>query len=126
MTASQWDHFTVEELTCKCGCGRMEMNDTFMRLLVAIRKEFGIPMPISSAYRCPEHNNNVSSTGYNGPHTTGCAVDTHNSRYHGHALTRIALAHGIEGVGWNQKGTTRFIHLDYGTGLHPRPTIWSY
>jgi zinc D-Ala-D-Ala carboxypeptidase len=40
----------------------------------------------------------------------------------------VALKHGITGVGVNQKGGARFIHLDdlEPTGHFPRPTIWSY
>jgi hypothetical protein len=41
---------------------------------------------------------------------------------------RLALAKGFTGIGVQQKGGGRFIHLDNlpnGPG-QPRPTVWSY
>ena len=43
-------------------------------LLQTARENLG-PLQITSAYRCPSHNDSVSSTGMAGPHTTGLAVD---------------------------------------------------
>jgi hypothetical protein len=78
--------------------------------------------------RCPEHNAKVSSTGYAGPHTTGRAIDIGVSHGRALELVRMALTSGFTGIGINQKGNARFIHLDDipdGEG-QPRPTIWSY
>lgn len=127
-TPSGWQYFTLEELTCRCGCGRMEMDREFMRKLVALRRAFGVPLPLASAYRCPEHNARVSSTGPDGPHTTGRAVDPRVSGETAYRLVELALARGFTGIGIHQRGpmSSRFIHLDDLGAPHPRPRIWSY
>ena len=57
-------------------------------------------MPITSGYRCPLHNSNVSSTGLRGPHVTGKAADIAVMGEDAHRLLRIALADPvITGVG---------------------------
>jgi zinc D-Ala-D-Ala carboxypeptidase len=120
-------HFTENELKCECGCGRAEMDADFMVKLEQIREYWGKPMLLSSAYRCPDHNKNVSSTGENGPHTTGKAVDI--LCYGNDALELIDLVTdvGINGLGLSQKGSfsSRFIHIDdIETGN--RPWAWTY
>lgn len=75
---SRWRFFDPQvdvKLRCSCGCGRMEMDDEFMRMQDEIRLEIGRPLIVTSGYRCPEYNAKVSSTGPTGPHTTGRAID---------------------------------------------------
>jgi len=95
--------------------------------LEQIREYWGKPMLLSSAYRCPDHNKNVSSTGENGPHTTGKAVDI--LCYGNDALELINLVTdvGINGLGISQKGafSSRFIHID-GIETGNRPWAWTY
>jgi len=121
---SPWQYFTMKELTCQCGCGRMEMDLDFMAIIVAIRRELGFPLPVTSGCRCSEHNNSISTTGFSGPHTTGKAVDIRISHEPAFLLIASALRHGITGIGVRQKGRKRFIHLD--SLESPRPRIWSY
>ena len=121
------EHFTLDELKCK-HCGKYVVNTEFANRLEALRKVYDKPMIISSWYRCPEHNANVSSTGKTGPHTTGRAVDVLVSGSDCLKLIEIALGLGFTGFGISQKGSTRFLHLDdleNGAG-QPRPWIWSY
>lgn len=120
-------NFSDSELMCKCGCGMLPQR-SFIFLVQAIRNEFGKPMPVASAARCPWHNAKVSKTGESGPHTTGRAIDVAVSRADAYELIRIALAYGMTGVGVQQKGDARFIHLDNlpNEPGQPRPTIWSY
>jgi uncharacterized protein YcbK (DUF882 family) len=80
-------------------------------------------MIVTSGYRCPEHNQNVSSTGPDGPHTTGKAVDIGVSGTDAYDLALLAMQMGVKGIGINQKGTGRFIHFDF---ARPQFTIWSY
>lgn len=120
-----WPYFSRDELKCKCGCGRMEMQDSFMQKIVDMRREEGFPLVVTSAYRCPEHNDRVSSTGLSGPHTTGRAIDIAISRNEAYRLLDAAYRYRMAGIGISQKGDNRFIHLDDLTTL-PRPTIWSY
>lgn len=105
----------------------MEMNAEFMDFLVAVRDDFGKPMRITSAYRCPQHNSKVSRTGSQGPHTTGMAVDVAISGLDAHTLLALAFQHGATGIGVAQSGPhdKRFIHIDT---IHDnsRPSVWSY
>lgn len=118
-------HFSDEELRCKCGCGQQNMRAGFMTKVEALRVAVGFPLPVTSAYRCPEHNARVSSTGLTGPHTTGRAIDLGVDRERAfHVLTVALRLGGFSGIGVQQKGAGRFIHLDSLTD--GRPTIWSY
>lgn len=124
-TPSPWRYFSLEELTCQCGCGQMAMDPHFMSRVVAMREAVGFPFPVTSGYRCPDHNDNVSSTGRTGPHTTGKALDIGVDRQTAYKLMKAAFERGFTGIGVNQKGGARFIHIDsIDEGL--RPTVWSY
>ena len=83
-----------------------------------------LPFIITSGYRTPAHNNAVSTTGFNGPHTTGKAADIVVDARQAYILMKEALKmkcfRGI-GVG---KG---FIHLDTLLPIEkPRPRLWGY
>ena len=118
-------YFSKAELQCKCGCEAAPMDATFLIMLDELRAIFGKPLLVSSGYRCPAHNSRVSSTGVTGPHTSGQAIDLKVDRGAAHQLLKIAMDMNFSGIGINQKGNGRFIHLDtLTTGL--RPTVWSY
>lgn len=121
-------YFTDDELRCKCGCGQQRMQPDFMRKMDELRAKVGFPLPLTSAYRCSNYNAKVSSTGPNGPHTSGRAVDIAVDRKQAYILLYEAMLMGFTGIGIQQKGNGRFIHLDDLTEpVHrPRPTIWSY
>lgn len=120
-------YFTDAEFACK-HCGQNQMDQAFLTMVDELRHRCGFPLPITSGYRCPTHNAAVSSTGPNGPHTTGRAVDIGVSRHRAHDVLRHALAMGFTGIGVQQKGASRFIHLDMlREPQHaPRPSVWSY
>ena len=121
-------HFSRAELACRCGCGMLPAKD-FIEKLEAIRVVYEKPMKVNSAARCPEHNAKVSGTGRTGPHTTGRAIDIGVSGNDAHELLRIAMRVGyFTGIGVNQKGNARFIHLDDLPNApgQPRPWCWSY
>ena len=120
----RWKHFTRDDLKCK-GSGECRMDPEFLDVLEAIREEYGSPMVITSGYRSPTYNAKVSYTGTAGPHTTGRAVDVSIRGKNALRLLKIALAHGVTGVGVAQKGNSRFLHLDMVDGVS-RPMIWSY
>lgn len=129
MTPSRWTYFSVEELRCRCGCGRADMDADFMPKIVMLRRLLGFPFIVSSAFRCPEYNQEVSSSGPAGPHTTGRAIDIVVGGANAMRLVVLAPAHGITGIGIKQHGpwNKRFIHLDdLQAPAYPRPTIWSY
>ena len=120
-------HFHANELACKCGCGMLPQQD-FMDKVEALRVAAGFAFPVTSAARCPTHNDRVSSTGYHGPHTTGRAIDIGVDSGRAFILIALAMKHGFSGIGVKQHGSGRFVHLDdlpIADG-RLRPTIWSY
>ena len=127
MNWDQFENFKEAEFRCKC-CGRAAMDGTFVGRLQQLRTATGIPLIISSGFRCPDHNDRVSSTGRNGPHTTGHAADISVSRGDAFKILRYAMSFGFTGIGVQQKGDGRYLHLDdlpASPGVL-RPTIWSY
>jgi len=126
-----YPYFKDHELRCKCGeCGKggEAMDFKFMQKLHDLRLKCGFPFPVTSAYRCPEHNQAVSSTGPEGPHTTGRAIDIAVSYDEAFDVLKNAADCGFTGIGVQQSGDGRFIHLDDFTAQSrfPRPTVWSY
>lgn len=123
-----WRHFTLSEFSCK-HCGENKIDHAFVDKLDALRDVCGFALPVTSGYRCPEHNAKVSSTGLNGPHTTGHAVDFGVRGQQALTVMQLALARGgFYGIGLNQKGAARFVHLDDLPNApgQPRPTCWTY
>lgn len=116
-------HFSADELRCKCGCGMLPMQD-FMDKIDRLRVAYGKPLGVTSAARCPAHNAKESRTGTTGPHTTGRAIDFRVERGDAFRLAKLAFEHGFTGIGFQQKGSGRFLHIDDLTA--GRPTVWSY
>ena len=105
------------------------MNEEFMRILQSIRDEMQRPLKITSGFRCQKHNQKVSHTGKNGPHTFAKATDILISGVDAMRLFAVAQKHGVSGVGMSQKGdhNKRFVHLDIlSPDEGPRPTVWTY
>lgn len=120
-------YFQLKEFSCK-HCGENLIDDAFVTELEDLRHHLGFPLIITSGYRCPDHNARVSSTGRTGPHTTGRAADIAVSNSRAHAVLQAAMMMKFTGIGINQKGGSRFIHLDNLPDApgQPRPTVWSY
>lgn len=126
-------HFELSEFACGCGhCGSdgSEMQVEFLYQLDDLRERCGFPFIVTSGYRCPAHNSEVSTTGHDGPHTTGRAVDLRLSGENVfRLLTQVSLGGWMTGIGLMQRGPheKRFIHLDDLTKPdHPRPRVWTY
>lgn len=120
---------TDTRLMCSCGCGG-EMNQDFMERLDALRARLSFPFIVRSGYRCPDVNERVSTTGRNGPHTTGRAVDLYLLGSRVFELLQFAPAFGMTGIGFKLHGPheRRFVHLDNleSEGNRRRPICWSY
>lgn len=119
-------YFSEQEFACK-HTGKCEMNKEFMDKLLELRKSFNKPMKISSGYRDGTHPVEINKT-VKGAHTTGNACDILVNGANALKIIEIAISVGFTGIGVNQKGNSRFIHLDDlpNSIAFPRPTIWSY
>jgi len=123
-----YPHFTEREMGCKglaCCGGKALMQPDFMMMLESLRVAVDEPLPVTSGYRCPDHNKAVGG----GPaHPMGVAADIAVSRGLAYKTLKLALLHGFTGIGINQTGDRRFLHLDTmkDSPETPRPTIWGY
>lgn len=118
----RWKNFEAWEVQCRCGCGGTPKPHA-MDNLQALRDKLGFQLIITSGMRCPYYNNEVSSTGLSGPHTTGTAFDIAVNREQAVKLLKLAMKGNWRGFGISQKGDARFIHLDMD---RKDITIWSY
>jgi zinc D-Ala-D-Ala carboxypeptidase len=122
----RWKYFTEAEMACT-HCGACLMDEKFMKRLDALRSRCGFAFKITSGYRCAAHNQKVSSTGADGPHTTGKAADIAAQGVEVYVLLEGALAMGFCGIGISQRaGQPRFVHLDDIDEPAKRPRVWSY
>lgn len=124
MQWNKYPNFSEDEFRCKCGCGKVEMRADFMAKLQQLRNAYGKPMIITSGYRCPDHPVEAKKT-VSGAHTTGMAADIAVQGTDAYNLLKHAFALGFTGIGVQQKGGGRFIHLDT-MQRPPRPNVWSY
>jgi len=123
-------YFTSDEMKCR-HTGSEIMDVLFMDKLTALRKAYGKPMTVSSAYRHATHPVEArKAAGTPSAHRLGRAVDILAAGQTAHEIIQIALEHGFTGIGIAQKGPweSRFIHIDdlQEKDGFPRPTVWSY
>lgn len=124
-------YFKPHEFKCRCGVCEsdgLEMSQEFIRKLDDLRHRLNHPLRVSSGYRCPDYNASLSTTGRDGPHTTGRAVDIAVSGQRAfNVVTQASLGGWFSGIGVHQRGdfSGRFIHLDDLMG-DTRPRIWTY
>lgn len=119
--ADSSEHFSREELQCK-HTGSCEMSEAFLQKLEDVRNKFGKPMKVTSAYRHESHPVEARKGSLSGYHVQGRAVDVAVRGEDAVELIQIALECGMGGIGVQQKGSSRFIHLDD----RENRTIWSY
>ena len=119
-------YFNQHEFTCS-HTGKCDMDSNFINKLNELRVAFGKPMRITSGFRDVTHPIEAKKSSP-GAHTTGQAADIAVSREDAIDLLSLALTRGFTGIGIQQKGSGRFIHLDTlkNSPERPRPTIWSY
>ena len=123
MDWTKYPNFTEEEFKCK-HCGKAEMNAAFMGKLQHLRNAYGKPMIITSGYRCPDHPIEAKKA-TPGAHASGQACDVGVQGTDAYNLLKLAFALDFTGIGVQQKGGGRFIHLDT-LRNPPRPNVWSY
>jgi len=123
-------NFSADEFKCKCGCEANEIDEDFVYKLQDLRDRCNFSFRITSGYRCPNHPAEQKRTeqGKVGAHTTGRACDVAVMGSDAYTLIKHATNMGWTGIGVQQKGDARFIHLDDLSEKDgfPRPWIWSY
>ena len=118
----KWKNFSLDEFKCSC-CGAVDISSDLLDVLQEARDILG-PLQITSSYRCPSHNSSVSSTGEDGPHTTGKAADIHVSNSQHRKQLIDYFAPKVTGLGIAKS----FIHIDILTSdeVSHRPNCWLY
>lgn len=119
-------HFSREEFACSF-TNNCAMDSEMVEKLEALREEFGQPMRLSSAYRDPKlHPRERTKPNGPGYHGKGMAVDVLIHGPDAIRLLKLAIKHGFNGIGINQRNdfSQRFIHLD--TRSPEKSAIWSY
>ncbi len=54
------EHFSEDEMRCKCGCGQVIISSTLSIAQEKLRKADGsVPHIVNSAYRCPKWNKKI-------------------------------------------------------------------
>lgn len=117
-----WKNFTLDEFACSC-CGRNEIQDETIDFAQYLRDKCGFPLIVSSGYRCPNHPEEAKKI-RPGSHSRGLAADFAVTHGQARILAQIALGASKGGVGINQKGAGRFVHVD----VDPQRTsyFWTY
>jgi uncharacterized protein YcbK (DUF882 family) len=120
---SLYPNFEPDEFACS-HCGKVSMHPEFLEKLQTLRVAYARPMRITSGYRCPEHPIEKAKA-TPGAHASGRAADIAVQGVQAHELLRLAFHFGFTGIGVQQLGGGRFVHLDTLTGGN-RPAVWSY
>jgi zinc D-Ala-D-Ala carboxypeptidase len=120
----KYPNFFAKEFACQ-HCGADGVKESLIKKLQAMRNEYGKPMRITSGYRCPQHPIEAKKAAP-GAHALGLAADIGVEGAEAHRILALAFKHGFTGVGVQQKGSSRFIHVDIRNGELPGPTVWSY
>jgi uncharacterized protein YcbK (DUF882 family) len=104
-----------------------------MDKLQKLREAVGKPLTITSGYRSIDHSIEAAKIADGKPagsHTTGKAVDVACERGFAYQVLFAAVKLGFTGIGVQQSGSRRFLHLDtvgVDDNFHvPRPALWSY
>ena len=66
------NHFPEYELICK-HCGKSDFQESMLTILNLVRHDYGKPINLNSAYRCPKHPESIKNP--TSSHIKGQAVD---------------------------------------------------
>jgi zinc D-Ala-D-Ala carboxypeptidase len=124
MDWSKYPNFQESEFRCT-HTGRSFMKESTLEKLQRVRTRYGKPLKVTSGCRDASHP--IEARKINpGVHTTGHAVDLAVRGEDAVLVLHLALEEGFTGIGVQQKGDSRFLHLDDVPEGFPRPMIWSY
>lgn len=117
-------HFSAKEFECHDGiCVRQFINDNLINLLDAVRDEVGLPVKVTSGFRCDKHQETLRNQGYEtatgrSSHQDGNAADISCSdmKKLEDACLKVFAKYSV--------GVARsFIHVDIRAG---GPRRWTY
>lgn len=117
-----WDkypNFSEKEFACPC-CEEVKINENLVRNLQRLREELQQPIVITSAYRCPDHNEAVGGAP-GSAHKDGLAVDFKRPDANSMWLVQN-LCNNFNGVGLRLHGDNQYCHVD----LKQRQAVWTY
>lgn len=118
-------YFTIDEFRCH-HCGHLPengMNPVLLEKLDALRESVGLPIVVSSGYRCPEHNADVGGV-WNSQHVKGNAADIYCPGLSVDTLADSAAILGFDGIGRYYRA--EFVHLDCrDNGQSPNKYRWN-
>ena len=120
----KYPNFSAKEFACQC-CGSEGINEELVAKAQVLRDIYKKPLTVTSGYRCPLQPIERKKSAP-GAHSLGLAVDFGVDRGDAYEVLKIAFSLGFTGIGVQQKGDGRFIHLDIADKQLPRPTVWSY
>lgn len=102
-------YFSEIELQCKCkNCGNScPMDMVFLQLLDIVRKECGVPLNVSSGFRCNRHNKDIGGVP-NSWHTKGKAADIWSAKISLDTIYNIASKYFDEVIFYKDNG---FVHI---------------
>ena len=72
--AKDTEHFKVREFTCKCGCGKDNIDQRVIDMAETIRLALGVPVRVNSGCRCETKNKAVGGV-KSSKHLKGLAAD---------------------------------------------------
>lgn len=110
-------NFKAKEMDCKCSsCSTTPIDEDLIKGLQKVRDHFGLPLNITSGYRCPSHNAAVggAKASY---HMKGQAADVYINGVTPKEIAQYAESTGLfKGIG--RYGS--FVHLD----TRPNKYFW--
>ena len=113
-------HFSVKEMSCPC-CNVMGMENDVIKTIEEVRVKYGKPIRLTSAFRCPTHNQAVGGKN-SSSHLAGLALDIScGSSKERYGLMRHLMQHFTR-IGFGEN----FIHVDLDHVNKVPNVIWDY
>lgn len=117
-------HFKAHEFDCPCGCHDTQLDSDLLEKADALRDRCGIPLQITSGYRCEKYQEELKLKGYEtakgiSQHQIGRAFDCKAQGLTGLELEAYARSVGFMAVGVGKA----FIHCDLRDARERR---WTY
>lgn len=116
MTSWNWPNFSLEEITCPCGCGEVYVDPDSLDKLQDLRNRLNEPIYLNSAHRCGIHNARVGGAPLSMHRQL--AFDIALKGFNRAKLLRVAKEVGFNGIGYGRT----FLHVDN----RLKPASWFY